>query len=259
MSSPALEAVRQDVTKEKSKKKKSKASPVVIAEHGKNEGDDPHWAYQPPPGAVLLDHAVGSDQFEWDTIKDNDDLELWLIRVPDSIKAKNLEGLEIDPPFSSRTARVGSLARKNVTHDIWSIGDDHPGIVGGDELRGLSCLLPRKRKKGKLCIAPKPIARHLVVSAQPTAPTPPEHSPIVHQNPARPSYPRDVLKHHFVPYGARSQGNGTTLEETMEVDTMPAVGAAPHEITSTKQETKGRKRKTEGESPKKSKKHKSKD
>ncbi|KAI6004917.1 hypothetical protein EDD15DRAFT_1025144 [Pisolithus albus] len=268
MSSPELQtttAQKFDKKKDKSlKKKKTKPTPVTVTELAKNEGDNPHWAYKPPPGAVLVDHSVDPGPFEWDTVRNNDDLELWLIRVPDSIKAQHLEGVEIDRPLSSRTARVGSLTRKNVMHDIWSTGDDETDFIGGEELRCLSCLLPRKKKKGKLCIAPKPIARHIIISAREAVPTAPKHQPIIHQNPPRPSYPKDVLKHQFVPYGARSQSDILTAEESMDMESL-----APPDITSEKprqevpqvtgMESKGKKRKKEGESPKKSKKHKSKD
>ncbi|KIK24459.1 hypothetical protein PISMIDRAFT_678331 [Pisolithus microcarpus 441] len=268
MSSPELQtttAEKFDKKKDKSsKKKKTKPTPVTIAELGKNEGDNPHWAYKPPPGAILVDHSVDPGPFEWDTVRNNDDLELWLIRVPDSIKAQHLEGVEIDRPVSSRTARVGSLTRKNVVHDIWSAGDGETDFIGGEELRCLSCLLPRKKKKGKLSIAPKAIARHIVISARQAVPTVPRLQPIIHQNPPRPSYPKDVLKHQFVPYGARSQSGIFTTEESMDIE-----GVAPPDVISekprqevpqvTEMESKEKKRKKEGESPKKSKKHKSKD
>ena len=77
------------------------------------------------------------------------------------IKPKHLDGLEIAPPVSSRTARVGSLTRKNVTHDVWSIGDDDADVMGGDDVRGLSCLLPRKKKKGKLCLGIGVLIHHM--------------------------------------------------------------------------------------------------
>ncbi|KIJ63359.1 hypothetical protein HYDPIDRAFT_29611 [Hydnomerulius pinastri MD-312] len=243
--------------KDKSSKKPRKSTAFIITDHGKNEGDDPHWAYQPPAGAVLLDHAVEPEEFDWDMVKDDDDTEIWLIRVPDSIKEKHLEGLEVDPPSSSRTARVGGLTRKNSTYDVWSIADDDTDVIGGEELRGVSCLLPRKKKKGKLCTAPKAIARHIIIAAQPPIPAVPEHQPIVHQNPPRPSYPKDVLKHHFTPYGARSGENATSLNVSMDVDHADSPAAKTAQADGKAKEPKGKKRKVEGETPKKSKKHKS--
>ena len=34
-----------------------------------NEGTDPHWAYMPPPGAMLADHDVDAGEFEWSNVK----------------------------------------------------------------------------------------------------------------------------------------------------------------------------------------------
>lgn len=84
--------ITQQIIRKKKKptKKKTKPTPVVAADHGKTEGDDPHWAYEPPEGAVLLDHTVDVGAFEWDTIKDDEDTEIWLIRVPDSVRSNAL-------------------------------------------------------------------------------------------------------------------------------------------------------------------------
>ena len=68
-------------------KPKSKSEPTAVAVAvAKNEGDDPDWAYAPPKGAVLLDHTVDVGPFEWDALKDDEDTEMWLIRVPDTVR-----------------------------------------------------------------------------------------------------------------------------------------------------------------------------
>ncbi|KAG8217136.1 hypothetical protein J3R82DRAFT_5194 [Butyriboletus roseoflavus] len=141
-----------------------------------------------------------------------------------AIKAKHLNGFEIDPPSLSQTTRVGCLTRKTTSYDVWSIGDDDAEVAGGEELRGLSCLLPRKRKKGKLYIgkrhyffihdclfrsyapsALKHVSHHIVISTQPPIATALQYQPVVYQNTPHASYPKDMLKHSFVPYGARSE------------------------------------------------------
>ncbi|KAG1856621.1 hypothetical protein DFJ58DRAFT_913599 [Suillus subalutaceus] len=238
-------------------KKKSKSQPVTVTDNGKNEGENPHWAYKPPPGSKLLDHAFETETFDWDSVQKDDDLEIWLIRVPDSVKPQHLDGLEIDAPSSSRSDQVGSLSRKSAVYDIWSMGDDDTDFARAEELRGLSCLLPRKKKRGKLYIAPKEIARHLVVSAQPSRASPPEHPSILHQNPPRPSYPKELLKHHFVPYGAKPPINSDhasmdTDGQAQGGDAGSSFGGSPR---TTKEfmvkELKSRKRKVEGETPRK--------
>ncbi|KAH6919216.1 hypothetical protein BKA70DRAFT_1249548 [Coprinopsis sp. MPI-PUGE-AT-0042] len=130
----------------------------------RNEGTDPSWAFKPPPGRVLY--------FDWDALNANDDLELCLIRVPDAVKTKYLQGLEISlPSSSSKSTKVGSLKKKHATFDVWSMGseasDDVP--IAGEEINTLTCLLPRK-KKGTFVAGS--IAHRLVLSAQAVTPTP---------------------------------------------------------------------------------------
>ncbi|KAG1865381.1 hypothetical protein F4604DRAFT_2026459 [Suillus subluteus] len=246
-----LKHLKPQETKSKRLQRKSQnRKPVTVTDNGKNEGENPHWAYKPPPGYKLLDHAFENETFDWDSVQKDDDLEIWLIRVPDSVKPQHLDGLEIDAPSSSRSDQVGSLSRKSAVYDIWSMGDDDTDFARAEELRGLSCLLPRRKKKGKLYIAPKEIARHLVVSAQPSRASPPEHPSILHQNPPRPSYPKELLKHHFVPYGAKPPINSD--HATQGGDAGSSFGGSPR---TTKEfmvkESKSRKRKVEGETPRK--------
>lgn len=105
----------------------------------------------------------------------------------------------------------------------------------------------------ELPVAPKEIARHLVVSAQPSRVTPPEDPSILHQNSSRPSYPRELLKHHFVPYGARANPSINPDHASMVVDGSIEDGALgtknggspPKAKESKAKESKSRKRKGE--------------
>ena len=108
--------------------------------------------------------------------------------------------------------------------------------------------------------APKPIARHLVLSAQDISPTP---DPSVHlaadslrtyQNVPRQSYPREVLKHRFMPYGSRiTQGVDVEVEVGIKEKDPTGEGASPGKNP---RGSKGKKRKVEGDTPKKAKKAK---
>ncbi|KAG2139061.1 hypothetical protein DEU56DRAFT_801560 [Suillus clintonianus] len=246
---PAQSAPKPSKIKIKEKsKKKSKTQPVTVTDHGKNEGVNPNWAYKPPPGSKVFDHSFEADTFDWDSVRDDNDIEIWLIRAPDSVNAKHFEGLAIDAPSSSRSGQVGSLTRKGTVYDIWSMCDDDTNIGGAEELRGLSCLLPRKKKMGKLYMAPKEIARHLVISAQPPRASTPEHPSILHQNPPRLSHPKELLKHHFVPYGAKLTINDdhANMDADCQVedgDAGSGIGGSPRKA----KESKSRKRKVEGE------------
>ena len=174
-SSPEPEIVPVKAKKSKSKVKKVKvAHPAAEPEkHGRNEGDDPSLVYKPPEGYVLMKHTADETEFDWDAINNDDNLELWVVRVPDGVsvlvlaslcvvlsrfilppklKPKHLENVKIEAPSSSKTSRIGHIDRKSTAYDVWSLGDDDADAqaVGGDELRAVSCLLPRHRKNGKL-------------------------------------------------------------------------------------------------------------
>ena len=57
----------------------------LTQDHGKNEGVDLNWAYAPPPDFVPLEEDTDAGEFDWDKINDDEDLELCLIRIPDSV------------------------------------------------------------------------------------------------------------------------------------------------------------------------------
>lgn len=80
----------QKKSKDKGKKKdKSQQPPVVVTPHGKNEGTDTDWAYKPPAGAVLASHTGDAGEFDWDALKNNEDVELWIVRVPEGVRARD--------------------------------------------------------------------------------------------------------------------------------------------------------------------------
>lgn len=147
------------------------------------------------------------------------------------VKAKYLEGATIANASSSQSTKVGSVKRKHATFDVWSVGAETPDDcpVTGEEIRHLSCLLPRK-KKGKLYPAPRGIARHLVLAAQPVDPSAPSLDSIPpkdaksgkYQNPPRQCYSDDRLMHSFAPYGSH-----TTITQPEEKDAEMDVDEAP--------------------------------
>ena len=185
--------------KEKRKEKKKKSEKGKEKERGKfrsnsivedsedeiepGEGN----AYQPPNGAVLLKTYIDTDDFDYDTLKDNDDLELWVIRVPEGVsapafslqfmlimlylqvKAKHFENVHVSLPTSLRSEMIGTVSRKTADYDIWSVRDegaDQTTRVGGDEVLGLNCLVPRKRKGSQLFSGKLPLEFEAYVRTQ---------------------------------------------------------------------------------------------
>ncbi|KAG5641147.1 hypothetical protein DXG03_005886 [Asterophora parasitica] len=225
-SSPEPEIAK--VTKKLKEKGKKKSTATG---NGKNEGVDPTWDYKPPANVSLLQNSEDAGEFDWDAVANDDDLELWLVRVPESVKPKYIENTTLELPPTTKSARTGTLNRKHATFDIWSVGEDDEHGIGGEEIKSVSCLLPRKSQKGKLFPAPKPFARHLVVSAQPVVPTPNPASagPIEpYSRPPRENHPKEVLTHRFLPYGSLSgiQYANILEEHQMDVD-VPATHPEP--------------------------------
>jgi hypothetical protein len=71
------------------------------------------------------------------------------------IKPKHLENLSLETEEHSKTTRVGTLKRKHAAYDVWSVGngdENDDNFVGGEEMKSLSCLLPRKKKGNHLRI-----------------------------------------------------------------------------------------------------------
>ncbi len=83
--SPEPEVVTKKAKKPKDKQKKAYAA-ADVGEHAKNEGDDHDLAYRPPEGFVLMKHKNEEGDFDWDAINGDDNLELWVVRVPDGVR-----------------------------------------------------------------------------------------------------------------------------------------------------------------------------
>lgn len=77
----------KDKSKDKKKKKDKGKSKAISNEFVEDSGVDepPSEAYKPPEGTTLLQNYLETEEFDYDTLKDNDDLELWAIRVPEAV------------------------------------------------------------------------------------------------------------------------------------------------------------------------------
>ncbi|EPQ50615.1 hypothetical protein GLOTRDRAFT_118288 [Gloeophyllum trabeum ATCC 11539] len=272
------QVVKTSKSKKKSKDKdRTRAKEVAVSSlsnvEPRNEGENPHWAYRPPDGAVEIEYDSDLGEFDWDAVKSDENLELWVIRVPDGLKTKYLEGVEIESlPSMSRSARIGSIDRKHTSYDIWSIGEEDDEekpdvLILGEEMRGLSCLLPRSKKGGKLYQAPKTFSRHIIITSKPTLPTPePSSDSSIDsgsdlQSAPRQRYPKELLTHRFMPYGSLGE-NGESAGDAMDVDLeappSTQVPSATQDPDSPVREKKHKKRKgdAEGDAAKKPKKTK---
>src|ERR1700733_2516744 len=72
-------------SKSKKRKKAKDPQPEEIESENSQNSEDPHWAYEPPEDAVLINCDGEFGGFEWDTINRDKDMELWLIRIPNGM------------------------------------------------------------------------------------------------------------------------------------------------------------------------------
>jgi hypothetical protein len=72
--------------KKRSKGESRKKSQRAAQADGKDEGVNPHWAYEPPAGAVQIHYEGDLGEFAWDDINKDEDSELWLVRVPEDVR-----------------------------------------------------------------------------------------------------------------------------------------------------------------------------
>ena len=85
-SSDAESAVSEVPQKPKEKSKSKAKSSAVITPFGRNESSVNEWAYKPPKGAVLAPQEGDAEEFDWDALEDDEDLELWIVRVPEGVR-----------------------------------------------------------------------------------------------------------------------------------------------------------------------------
>ncbi|KAI8143619.1 DNA-directed RNA polymerase I, subunit RPA34.5 [Fennellomyces sp. T-0311] len=191
---------------------------------------------------------------EAETINDNDN-ELWLIRVPENVPLEKLNGLEIKMPSKKHSKKpLAKLSYKGeyVLYRTPQAGDeDHDDEqdinISGQEMAGFTCLLP---EDSHLAYAPKGFSQYLVLDEQVDIPDSTEIAKEIQSRPPPKREQPENLQMRFKPYGF----------DTVGVPTQSTIGAAAEVKEETKKAEGGdkkRKRKDdEKEKKKKSKKEK---
>lgn len=82
-------------SKAKSKATVTETSDDVPVE-ARNEGVEPTWEYKPPAKFASVHDAKGLEfefgDFDWDSVKKDEEVEVWLVRVPESVSLPNFPG-----------------------------------------------------------------------------------------------------------------------------------------------------------------------
>jgi hypothetical protein len=58
----------------------------------RNEGQNTNWGFKPPAGSVLVNPNADFAEFDWDGVKDDEDIELWLVRAPSEVCPIKVDG-----------------------------------------------------------------------------------------------------------------------------------------------------------------------
>ncbi|BGP22918.1 proteophosphoglycan ppg4 [Rhodotorula toruloides] len=132
--------------------------------------------YSPPEGFKALRATSSKSALDWDDVKEDEELELFAVRVPAGLKAKHLEGAEITLPegaLADPVQPVACFSHKKSEYEVrlanGSSGkrrrnDDGEGVAATSELHSLVPLLARKSHGNKLYQAPRPISRTLTIT-----------------------------------------------------------------------------------------------
>ncbi|RUO96837.1 hypothetical protein BC936DRAFT_141384 [Jimgerdemannia flammicorona] len=234
------------MSKHSSKAEKSLLRETAHPSHEEMDMDE-HSSYQPPRD-FFLSSTKSKSVFDVEDLQD-DDKELWLIRVPTELSIKDLEGLKLQVPDPTIPhTPLGNLRKGSSRFNVYRViedalaanenGGDMRGM-GGQEMKGLRCLVPSVKKEGKLCFAP--IAQHMTINQVVQLP---DASSIAEEIRNKPVVKREHpagLKMRFRPYGF----------DTGVKNTKATVVAEPDSSTSAKKERKEKKDKKEKKEKKK--------
>ncbi|KAF8610756.1 hypothetical protein BDV93DRAFT_517854 [Ceratobasidium sp. AG-I] len=189
---------------------------------GRNEGAEPDLSYQPPKSmkkVTSIDEESTSAGFEWESLDENPDVDIWAVRIPAGFKASDLTGLKIKLPTNGTGNVSGTLKKGNISFNLRTVGgEDTSG--GGEEMQNLRCMAPKESESGSLYQVPKPI-KHFILTPQDPIPTPTSALAPPAQPPRRPQ-PIARLKHTFTPIGAAplsAPSSSRTMDVGQEVDT----------------------------------------
>ncbi|KAJ2792446.1 hypothetical protein H4R21_006167 [Coemansia helicoidea] len=162
--------------------------------------------YAPPAGFELRTGSVAG-AFELSAI---DGKELWLLRVPDNVSAKQLDGLKIKHPKSSRNGVLGEITAGASTFQVVS-----PAAGDAPEFKGMAemSLLVPDGDESALTLLPARCTELLSLTEKIDIPDPTEYARVIatRDPPARPQ--PENMKLQFLPYGFYSAEEYKALDQ----------------------------------------------
>ncbi|CAO3636135.1 unnamed protein product [Cunninghamella blakesleeana] len=165
--------------------------------------------------------------YDAEGLEDSDDKEIWLIRVPRQIKSDNLKSLTFKyPKTEGKSLAELKLNENKDKYTLYKVpeGKTLESDVGisGQEMLGLTCLLPSKDNSGKLVFAPKKFSNYLILDEEVIIPDGITISETIRDTPITKREHPEGLKMRYKPYGyftnPQQENDIQMKEETVEED-----------------------------------------
>jgi hypothetical protein len=116
-----------------------------------------------------VDEEATAAGFEWDSINDNPDIDVWVVRIPTGVRPNSsrclpiihLTGTQLDPsdlaglkiklPSTGADDVTGTLKKSGFNFTLRTVGGE--GTFGaGEEMQSMQCILPKESEDGTLYI-----------------------------------------------------------------------------------------------------------
>ncbi|CEG84753.1 hypothetical protein RMATCC62417_18511 [Rhizopus microsporus] len=172
-----------------------------------------------------------SSPFDKEILQD-DDKELWLIRIPDNISEKDLEQLKLKVPTATTTSKLAKLEKDNNKYGLYKVPTDSFSSssssssnsidndkaqndvgISGQEMLSFDCLVPSREDNGKFVKVDKPFEHCLILDEVVDIPDSTALAESIRDSPIYKREQPEGLKLRFLPTGYYSREDEKPKEE----------------------------------------------
>ncbi|KAI8062533.1 DNA-directed RNA polymerase I, subunit RPA34.5 [Gongronella butleri] len=204
-----------------------------------------------PEGFTIVD---GHSETVFDTthIEDDDDKELWLIRVPAEVSAEDLCSMTLNQSNKSGKAQ-SRLMLGNDKYTMYKVPSGEKDVgVSGQEMHGFECLVPSG--DGRLTFAPKAVSTFMILDEEISIPDGTALAESIRDRPLEKRTHPEGLKMRFKPYGFDTRAPNDDGDDVSMGDA-PAPAKKRKVTKGDDDDTKAKKEKKEKKEKKHKKKH----
>ncbi|KAJ2549698.1 hypothetical protein EV175_004346, partial [Coemansia sp. RSA 1933] len=149
-----------------------------------------------PPSDFELQTGGTAAGFDSDSLQDN---EIWLLRIPDNVSTKKLDGLQIKHPKAAHRSVLAKTKIGSSSYELIASGSDVPADFKG--MAEMSVLVPDTDNDGMLTLLPNSCSRFLSLVEKFNLPDSTDYATAIstRNRPARPQ--PENMKMQFIPFG----------------------------------------------------------